>query len=90
MKSQEKQETIERIVTKVKKRGVPINMRTGGNDEAAEWVQKLLEELLEEDEPLGVVELNGYSACPICHGVVGTTGYYCRFCGAYLRYKKVI
>ena len=87
MKSQEKQETIERITTKVKKRGVPINVRTGGNVEAAEWVGKLLEELLEIDEPLGTVELHDYTACPKCGGGIGQSAYWCKHCGAYLRYK---
>ena len=86
MRASEKKETIARIVNKVKKRGIPINVRTGGNEDLAEWEEKLLEELLEEDEPLGTVQMHDFYACPKCHGIVGDSGYYCRFCGSLIRW----
>lgn len=90
MKASEKAATIRLLTEKARKRGIPVNVRTGGNEDLAEWLGKFLEELLEVDEPIGTNQSYGYDTCAKCHGVVGTTGYYCRFCGAYLRYKKVI
>ena len=85
MREKEKTETITRITTKVKKRGIPINVRTGGNEDAAEWVGKLLEELLENDEPSGTIEVDGRDRCPACRKMVGISGFYCKWCGSQLR-----
>jgi len=87
MKSQEKKETIDMIKTKILKRGMPINVRTGGNTEVAEWIGKLLDELLKVDEPIGTIELDKYTACPNCNGAVGISAYYCKKCGSYLKYS---
>lgn len=87
MKAQEKTEVISLITTKAKKRGIPMNVRTGGNDDLAEWIQALLEELLPIDEPTGTIDHSDYMSCPKCGKSVGTTGYYCRYCGNYLRWK---
>ena len=87
MKTKEKAESIKRITEKIKKRGMPINIQTGSNSDVAEWVGKLLEELLEVDEPLGVVDKSDYTACPECGSAIGTSAYYCKKCGSYLRYK---
>lgn len=85
MRAKEKAETVKMIVETVKKRGMPINVQTGSNSDVAEWVGKLLEELLEVDEPKGTIELNGYTACPNCNGIVGQSAYYCKHCGTYIR-----
>lgn len=85
MKAQEKNEVIALIIDKAKKRGIPINVRTGGNDELAEWLEALLEELLPVDEPIGVIQGTDYDHCPICNAVVGQSAYYCKHCGAWLR-----
>ena len=87
MRTKEKAETITRIKDKIRKRGMPINIQTGSNKDAAEWFGKLLEELLLEDEPLGVVDKDDYTACPECGSAVGISAYWCKKCGAYLRYK---
>lgn len=85
MKAQEKNEVIALIIDKAKKRGIPINVRTGGNDELAEWLEALLEELLPVDEPIGVIRGTDYDRCPRCGGVAGQSAYYCKKCGAWLR-----
>ena len=87
MKAQEKQKVIELIATKAKKRGLPLNVRTGGNDDLAEWLKDLMEELMPVDEPMGIVEMKDYTACPECGGAIGQSAYYCKHCGAYLRQK---
>jgi len=85
MKEIEKNKVTDLIVNKVAKRGIPINVRTGGNIEAAEWVKGLLMELLPIDEPLGVIQGTDYDRCPRCNGVAGQSAYYCKKCGAWLR-----
>lgn len=85
MKESEKVKVIDLIVNKVTKRGIPINVRTGGNIEAAEWVKELLMELLPIDEPLGVVQGYDYDHCPVCNSVIGQSAYFCKHCGAYVR-----
>ena len=85
MRASDKAKMIAKITNKVQKRGIPINMRPGGNAEAAEWVGNLLEELLEVDEPLGVINGKEYNHCPACNGIIGQSAFYCKYCGAYVR-----
>lgn len=85
MKQTEKDNLISEITRKVTKRGIPMNVRIGGNEDAAEWTKKLLQELLPVDEPQGVVKGADYDHCPACGKVVGSSGFYCKYCGAYLR-----
>ena len=87
MKNMEKREVVDLVKTKILKRGIPINVQTGSNSEVAEWVGKLLEELLPVDEPLGVVIMHDYNACPKCNSVVGTYSSYCKRCGSYLNFN---
>ena len=85
MRAKEKSEVIKLIIEKVRKRGIPVNVRNGGNEDAAEWTEKLLEELLPVDEPRGVVQGVDYDHCPECGRVVGSSGYFCKYCGTYLK-----
>lgn len=85
MKAKEKNKVIDLITNKAKKRGLPINVRTGNNEELAEWLKGLLEELLPVDEPLGVKMGMEYDFCPACGGTIGQSAYYCKTCGAMIR-----
>lgn len=85
MRNREKAELIAEVTRKIRKKGIPINVRTGGNEEAAEYFRELLQETIRIDEPLGVLMGVDYDYCPICSGIVGTSAYYCKKCGAYLR-----
>lgn len=85
MKNREKAELITEVTRKIRKRGIPINVRTGGNEEAAEYFRELLQETIRIDEPIGVNMGMDYDYCPACDGVVGNSAYYCKHCGAYLR-----
>lgn len=85
MKAKEKAEVVKLITDKVRKRGIPINVRTGGNDDAAEWTGQLLKELLPVDEPQGILQGTDYDRCPACKRVVGSSAYYCKYCGTYLK-----
>lgn len=85
MKQTEKDKLIETVRKKVQKVGIPINVRTGENVEAAEWFKKLLEECAEVDTPSGVIETEGKDKCPVCKHTVGTSGFYCKYCGNQLR-----
>ena len=88
MRASDKAKMIAKITNKVQKRGIPINMRTGGNAEAAEWVGNLLEELLEVDEPIGTNQSYGYDTCVKCGAIVGQSAYWCKRCGSYIRRNK--
>lgn len=88
MKQTEKDKLIEAVRKKVQKNGIPINVRTGGNTEAAEWAVKVLEKCIEIDEPLGVIQGYDYDHCPKCNSTIGQSAYYCKRCGSYLRYSK--
>ena len=85
MKQTEKDKLIEAVRKKVQKNGIPINVRTGGSDEAAEWAIKVLEKCIEIDEPLGTKMVQGQDKCPACKRSVGTSGFFCKWCGAMLR-----
>ena len=85
MKQTEKETLLQTVWQKIEKRGIPINVRTGGNIEAAEWVKKLLDECAEVDTPSGVIEPEGKDKCPVCKHTIGTSGFYCKYCGNQLR-----
>ena len=87
MKASEKAAAIRLLTEKARKRGIPINVRTGGNEDLAEWLGKFLEELLEVDEPIGFIQGDEYDHCPACGHIVGQSAYFCKYCGSYLRYK---
>ena len=85
MKAKEKAEVIKLITEKIRKRGMPINILTGSNEDLAGWMEKLLKELLPIEEPTGVQQGIDYDYCPACGAVVGNSAYYCKICGTYLR-----
>ena len=85
MKQTEKDNLIAEITRRVTKSGIPINVRMGGNEEAAEWVAGLLNKAIEIDEPIGVKQGIDYDYCPNCGGIIGNSAYYCKTCGSYLR-----
>lgn len=85
MKQTEKDKLISEITRKVTKSGIPMNVRIGGNKEAAEWVAGLLTKAIEIDEPIGVKPGVEYDFCPRCGGTIGNSAYYCKNCGAYIR-----
>ena len=62
----------------VNRKGIPINVRVGGNLEAADWVMELMEKHFQIDEPMGVITGTDYDHCPRCNAVVGQSAYYCK------------
>lgn len=67
------------------RKGLPINVRTGQNMDAADWVKEVLEKHIKIDEPIGVVQGTDYDHCPTCNAVVGQSAFYCKRCGSWLR-----
>lgn len=87
MKKAESEELLDAIWHKFCKKGIPINIKNSQNIDIADYIKDVVAECIEIEEPLGVVKHNDYDACPVCLGTIGTTGYYCRFCGALIHYK---
>ena len=85
MKTQEAEELKDEIWHTICKKGIPINVRTGGNMDAADWVKGVLQEHIKIDEPIGVVQGADYDHCPTCNAVVGQSAFYCKKCGSWLR-----
>lgn len=76
------------IFESVKKKGMPINVRTGDDVNAACWVTNLLDKFIKIDEPLGTIAGKDYNMCPKCEGIIGINAYYCKKCGAYIRERR--
>lgn len=87
MKRAESIELLDAVWHKFCKKGLPINVKKGFNMDAADYIRDIVGECIQIDEPIGTTEAYGYETCPKCNGIVGMTGYYCRFCGAMLRYN---
>lgn len=87
MRQKEAEELKDEIWHTIYKKGMPINVRTGGNMDAADWVKDIVGKHIRVDEPLGVVRGYDYDNCPNCNSVVGQSAYYCKICGSYLREK---
>lgn len=85
MRQKEAEKLKDEIWHAVCKKGIPINVRTGMNTDAADWVKDLLDKHIEIDEPLGVVGDSDYERCPICSGIIGQSAYFCKKCGAWVR-----
>ena len=85
MRKDEAEKIEDEIWRAVCRKGIPINVRVGGNLEAADWVIGLLEDHIQEDEPMGIIQGTDYDHCPACNAVVGQSAYYCKKCGCYLR-----
>ena len=85
MKAKEAEELKDEIWHAICKRGMPINVRTGQNMDAADWVKDLMEKYIQVDEPMGVITGTDYDYCPKCNGVIGQRACFCKLCGAYVR-----
>lgn len=85
MRAQEAEELMDEVWHVICKKGLPINVRTGQNMDAADWVKGILKKQISIDEPIGVVQGTDYDHCPTCNAVVGQSAYYCKRCGAWLR-----
>jgi hypothetical protein len=81
MKKEEAQVLRHDIVTLIEKKGMPINTRKGTNTDVAEWAAGIFDKCVQIDEPLGTAN----DHCPVCKKTVGTSGAYCKWCGAFLR-----
>ena len=84
MKLKEKIETIQNITDRIKIKGVPIDCRDS-DEKLAKYIKRMLEEELKEDYPLGAIHGTEYDHCPKCNGIIGSSAYYCKRCGAYIR-----
>lgn len=87
MRQEEAARLNDEIYAEVCKKGVPIDVRTGQNVDAAEWIRKLLTKHIEIDTPIGVVMGDTYDLCPRCGGIIGQSANYCKKCGAYVKEK---
>lgn len=85
MRAQEAEELMDEVWHAICKKGLPINVRTGQNMDAADWAKGVLEKQIKIDEPIGVMQGTDYDHCPRCNAVVGQSAYYCKRCGAWLR-----
>lgn len=85
MKKAEADKLIDGIWHKVKRKGLPINVRTGDDLDAADWFVDIVKACIETDSPIGIEPGAGYDACPNCKAIVGQSAFYCKTCGAYLR-----
>lgn len=85
MRNKEAEELMDEVWHTLCKKGVPINVRTGQNMDAADWFKDLLRKHINIDEPRGVIQGTDYDHCPRCGGVVGSSGFYCKYCGTWLR-----
>ena len=69
----------------IERKGMPIDVRTGANLDAACWVLNLIDKFAEIDTPLGTKAGPDFNMCPKCGGIIGISAYYCKRCGAYIR-----
>lgn len=81
MKKEEAQFIQQNIQKLIEKKGMPVNIRNGSNEEIAKWFGKILDDNAKIDEPLGTVD----NKCPICRHTIGSSGFFCKWCGAMLR-----
>ena len=84
MRLREKTEAIQNITDRIKIKGVPIDCRDS-DEKLAKYIKRVLDEELKEDYPLGVIHGTEYDHCPKCNGIIGSSAYYCKRCGAYIR-----
>ena len=89
MRKEEAENLKDEIWHAVNRKGIPIDVRTGANIEAADWVMDLMNKYFQIDEPLGVVQGVDYDHCPNCNGIIGNSAYFCKKCGAYIREVRV-
>ena len=84
MRADEKREAIKRIQMRILKKGVPIDCRDS-DEKLAKYIRRILTEELKEEEPLGVITGTDFDHCPRCNGVIGSSAFYCKKCGAMIR-----
>lgn len=93
MRKTEREEVLDEVWHKLMRRGMPINVRNGQNMDIADYIRDIVAEVTQEDEPIGTENLESggkyYLSCPGCKKVVGTSGYYCKWCGKMLRNPRV-
>lgn len=89
MKHEEADQLQDELWNRIQKKGMPINVRNGSNEDAANWINDTIDSIIEKyyDEPLGTVRMAGYDGCPKCMGIIGLSAYYCKACGAWIREK---
>lgn len=85
MRKEESKALTDMIWHAINKKGIPINVRTGQNADAADWFRDLLARYIDIDEPIGIISGGEYDSCPRCMGIIGSSAYYCKKCGAWLR-----
>lgn len=85
MRAPEAQELLEDIGDWFMKKGLPINIRDGINEEVTKHILKVIKPFVHIDEPLGVIQGTDYDHCPKCNGIAGQSAFYCKLCGAMLR-----
>lgn len=85
MKAEEAERLKSDIWQAICKKGMPMNIRMGLDQDAADWVKKILEKYIQIDEPVGVIQGSDYDRCPACNSVIGQSAYFCKRCGAYIR-----
>ena len=85
MRKEEKAQFLKEFEEKVFKRGMPVNVRQGLNSEIAEWAVNIAKDCIKDDTPLGVLDSEHGFKCPKCHRTIGTSGFYCKWCGEQLR-----
>ena len=84
MRAEEKKEAIKKIQERILKHHVPMNAKQW-DDDLADYIGKILQEELQEDEPLGTVQGTDFDHCPRCNGIIGQSAFYCKRCGAMIR-----
>lgn len=87
MKKAEEIELLDEFWHKCMKRGLPMNVRQGATIDFADYALEILQDCVKIDEPLGTVKHSDYEACSVCGGAIGQSAYYCKTCGAYIRFK---
>lgn len=73
--------------------GIPVDVCYGTGKEQQEWLMKKLTFTLDSviafgDDPIGTKDDGKYLHCSACNKVVGTSGSFCKWCGAKLREKE--
>jgi len=85
MKQGEKDKLLQDIWERIYTKGMPVNVRNGVNSDIADYLQDIVDDYAHVDEPVGVLAMNDYDACPKCFGVIGNYAKYCKKCGAFIR-----
>lgn len=85
MRKKEKEQFIKDLWGMIYKKGMPVNVRQGPNSEIADWAVDIAEDCIVDDKPSGVLVEDGRDRCPECKKTVGTSGFFCKYCGNMLR-----